>query len=77
MLKYPQLEKPGPPFSVEEPEVRRLHGARWKIDLLERHDVLASQPYFVDEGVTALTTAVYQLQHARFVKASSPAQRGP
>ncbi len=64
-LEYPQAEKAGPPFSVEESEVHRLYGAHWNIDLLERHDILASQPSFIEEGVTTLTTAVYQLQHAR------------
>lgn len=64
-LEYPQLEKAGPPFSVDKHEVHRLYDARWTIDLLERRDILASQPSFIDEGVTALTTAVYQLQHAR------------
>ena len=64
-LEYPQAEKTGPPFSVDEDEVRRLYGACWNIDLLERRDILASQPSFLEDGVTALTTAVYRLQHAR------------
>lgn len=64
-LEYPQAEKAGPPFSVDEHEVHRLYGARWNIDLLERRDILASQSGFIEDGVTALTTAVYRLQHAR------------
>lgn len=64
-LEYPQVEKDGPPFSVDEPEVRSLLGARWNVDLLERRDILASQPGFVAEGVSALSTAVYRLRHLR------------
>lgn len=61
-LEYPQAQMQGPPFSVEEPEVRRLFGAQWKVDLLERRDILAGQPSFSESGVTALHTAVYGLR---------------
>lgn len=64
-LEYPQGEKSGPPFSVDEHEVHRLYGVQWDIDLLERRDVLDSQPGFIAEGVSALSTAVYRLQHTR------------
>lgn len=60
-LEYPQHEKAGPPFSVDEAEVRERFGRDWRVDLLERRDILESQPSFVDEGVTALSTAVYRL----------------
>jgi thiopurine S-methyltransferase len=58
-LEYPQPQKVGPPFSVEETEVRRLYGPRWTIDLLERKDILAQNPDF---EVASLTTAVYRLR---------------
>lgn len=61
-LEYPQHEKDGPPFSVPEDEVRAGFGADWAIDTLERRDILAAQPSFVDEGVTRLHTAVYRMQ---------------
>jgi len=61
-LEYPQHEKAGPPFSVREDEVRTLYEPDWKIETLERRDILARQPAFVAEGVTALETVVYQLQ---------------
>lgn len=64
-LEYPQHEMEGPPFSVEEREVHRLFGERWDIDLLERRDILASQPSFSEQGVTALHTAVYRLSRGR------------
>ncbi|GAB1595768.1 thiopurine S-methyltransferase [Lysobacter claricitrinus] len=60
-LEYPQHEKAGPPFSVEENEVLALYGRDWGVDLLERRDILDSQPAFVAEGVTALSIAVYRI----------------
>ena len=64
-LEYPQREKNGPPFSVDEREVRDLYADRWDIELLERRDILAAQPGFIAEGVTALSTAVHRLQRTR------------
>jgi thiopurine S-methyltransferase len=61
-LEYPQPEKEGPPFSVPEEEVRALYGRDWGLEVLERRDILASQPGFVAEGVTALDTVAYRLQ---------------
>lgn len=63
-LEYPQEEKQGPPFSVPEPEVRALHGGDWHIDVLERRDILADQPGFVADGVTALQTVAYRLERS-------------
>ena len=60
-LEYPHHEMQGPPFSVEEREVRLLFGERWDIALLERRDILADQPTFSEQGVTALSTAIYRL----------------
>ena len=61
-LEYPQAEKQGPPFSVEEDEVRMRFAPRWSVDLLERRDILAHEPGF---GTSALSTAVYRLQRVR------------
>lgn len=60
-LEYPQQEKNGPPFSLEENEVRALFDRDWHIELLERRDILAEQPNFITEGVSALQTAAYRL----------------
>jgi thiopurine S-methyltransferase len=57
-LEYPQQEREGPPFSVDEAEVRRLFSPAWRIEVLERRDILADEPGF---GASALTTAVYRL----------------
>ena len=61
-LEYPQAEKAGPPFSVDEAEVRELFAPQWQVELLERRDILAQEPGFRAEGVSALSTAVYRLQ---------------
>ena len=61
-LEYPEHEKQGPPFSVTEPEVLELYERDWEVDVLERRDILAQQPAFIEEGVTALETVVYRLR---------------
>ncbi|MFC3549922.1 thiopurine S-methyltransferase [Lysobacter cavernae] len=61
-LEYPQHEKDGPPFSVSEDEVRDLYQRDWTVATLERRDILAQQPFFIEEGITALQTVVYRLQ---------------
>ncbi len=61
-LEYPQEQMQGPPFSVAETEVRGLFAADWEVELLERRDILAQEPRFVADGVTALATAVYRLR---------------
>jgi len=60
-LEYPPHEKQGPPFAVPEAEVRELYGRDWHVETLERRDILAQQPGFVAEGVSALETVVYRL----------------
>lgn len=62
-LEYPTHEKHGPPFSVTEAEVRERYAPHWDIDLLERRDILSTEPGFIAQGVTALDTCVYRLQH--------------
>lgn len=61
-LDYPQQQKSGPPFSVDEAEVRVLFEPAWNVAVLERRDILASQPGFVADGVAELHTAAYRLQ---------------
>ena len=62
-LEYPQAQMAGPPFSVDAPEVHALYADQWRIDVLERRDILASQRGFAEQGVTALSTVVYRLRH--------------
>jgi thiopurine S-methyltransferase len=61
-LDYPQHEMDGPPFSVDAGHVDALFGGDWNVDLLERRDILASQPGFSEAGVSSLHTSVYRLQ---------------
>ncbi len=61
-LEYPQAEKAGPPFSVEQAEMETLFAAGWQLELRERRDILAQEPRFRAEGVSALSTAVYRLR---------------
>ena len=61
-LEYPQAEKAGPPFSVDQAEVDELFRAHWQTEQLEHRDILDAEPSFRAEGVTALRTAVYRLQ---------------
>lgn len=61
-LEYPQPEKAGPPFSVDADEVAQLFTPLWRVDPLERRDILEQEERFRAEGVSALTTAVYRLQ---------------
>ncbi len=61
-LEYPQHEMDGPPFSVGPDDVRALFDGAWQVDLLERRDILASQPKFQQDGVTSLHTSVHRLE---------------
>lgn len=60
-LEYPQHEKEGPPFSVEENEVHALFGRDWRVERLERRPIPREHTGYVD-GVSRLDTAVYGLQ---------------
>src|SRR5690554_2197222 len=62
-LEYPQAEKDGPPFSVDEAEAQDLLEPDWDVVLLERRDILEDEPRFRDAGLTRLHTAVYRLRH--------------
>lgn len=61
-LEYPQAEKSGPPFSVDEAEVRTLYEPDWTVTALARADALAMHPGFIEEGVSALATVAYRLE---------------
>lgn len=60
-LEYPQAQKDGPPFSVEQAEVQALFPPQWDARLLERRGILEHEPRFRAQGVSALDTAVYRL----------------
>ncbi|MGI3130097.1 thiopurine S-methyltransferase [Halopseudomonas pachastrellae] len=57
-LDYPQEQRPGPPFSVPDAEVRALYqGCR--IDVLDEQDVLADHAVFASQGMQSLVERVY------------------
>ena len=61
-LDYPQAQMAGPPFAVGEGEVRRSLNSRWKIELLERADVLDESNWkFLQRGLTRLEECCYRL----------------
>jgi len=61
-LEYPDQSMQGPPFSVEEPEVRVLYGKNFAVTSLLRKDILDESPRFRERGLTALHEHVYQLE---------------
>ncbi len=62
-LEYPQQEMEGPPFAVEEAEVRTLFGTPGFAGprLLERRDILAD-PVHSAKPVSRLADAIYRLE---------------
>jgi thiopurine S-methyltransferase len=58
---YPQDEMPGPPFSVQTPEVQALYDSWCGIKLLATEDILDREPRFRDRGVSRMQEHVYAL----------------
>ncbi|MEW9570477.1 thiopurine S-methyltransferase [Rhodanobacter sp. Si-c] len=61
-LEYPQREMDGPPFSVDAGNVDALFSRDWDMSVLDRRDILDSEPRFREAGVTALHTSVHRLR---------------
>lgn len=62
-LDYPQSQLEGPPFSVDDAEVRSLFApARSDAQLLDRRNILDKEPKFAQQGVERLDSLVYRLQ---------------
>ncbi|MEL0168172.1 MAG: thiopurine S-methyltransferase [Pseudomonadaceae bacterium] len=57
-LDYPQEQRPGPPFSVGDDEVKRLYDG-CRIELLEEQNVLADHAVFASQGMRSLVERVY------------------
>jgi thiopurine S-methyltransferase len=64
-LEYPPAAMQGPPFTVDEAEVRQLYESRFRVRSLLRKDVLAENPRFRERGLTALHEHVYRLDPVR------------
>lgn len=61
-LEYPQHEMDGPPFCVDENEIRRLYEATYQITRVHQEDALEPTSHFRDKGVTKMTEVVYELR---------------
>jgi thiopurine S-methyltransferase len=55
----------GPPFAVEDAEVRRLFAGAYRIEILSGKDALAENPRFRERGLTRLVETVYRLMAPR------------
>lgn len=60
-MEYPQAEMQGPPFSVEEQEVRDLYQAQRPVERLMDIDVLAENPQFRQRGLSHMHEKIYRL----------------
>ncbi|QHD02515.1 thiopurine S-methyltransferase [Pseudomonas sp. S04] len=60
-LDYDQAQLPGPPFAVEDDEVRRSWGCFWRLYMLQEQDVLGESWKFLRAGVTRLVERVYRI----------------
>jgi thiopurine S-methyltransferase len=63
-LEYPAGEMQGPPFSVDEAEVRALYAPRFEVRVLAAVDRLPAEPRFRDKGVHRLEEKVYLLRRS-------------
>jgi len=62
-FEYAQEEMQGPPFSVQEPEVRALYGGSCTIELVHDADILEQESRFRERGMSALQEKVYLLTY--------------
>jgi len=61
-FEYAQQVKEGPPFSVEAEEVRELFGPAFRVEQVERLDILAESPKFAEVGIPALFETVFLIE---------------
>lgn len=60
-FEYAQHVKAGPPFSVEPDEVSHLYGDAFRVEQLERIDIIGESPKFAAAGLSALYEVAYAL----------------
>ncbi len=63
-LHYPQEQMQGPPFAVSPAEIEQLYGERFMIQPLVERSILAEEPRFQQQGLTALEENSYWLTSA-------------
>ena len=61
-FEYPQEMKGGPPFSVEAAEVSELFEPAFRVEQVERHDILADSPKFAEVGIPALFETAFLME---------------
>jgi thiopurine S-methyltransferase len=58
-LEYPQAQMSGPPFSVDEQELRALYQGLYEIRELEKDDILDQELRFKEKGLAQLVEKTY------------------
>jgi len=61
-MDYPQSEMEGPPFSVDEQEVRQLYHEGFHIQLLDSLDVLTGNTRLAERGLTRMMEQIWKLE---------------
>jgi thiopurine S-methyltransferase len=61
-FEYPQEMKGGPPFAVEASEIRALFEPAFRVEEVERLDVLAESPKFAELGIPALYETAFVME---------------
>jgi thiopurine S-methyltransferase len=61
-MDYPQDEMTGPPYAVQESEVRELFVPRFHVQLLHTFDILKDTARYDDKGVSQMLEQVYLLK---------------
>lgn len=64
-LDYNQQQMDGPPFAVNEAEVRRLFHTGIVVQCIDNRDILDKEPKFKEKGLDRLDTLVFELTGER------------
>ena len=59
---YPQEEMDGPPFSVDEAEIRALYHPHWQVEPIYTYHFPADHPRVNNRGITSMEESVYLIQ---------------
>lgn len=59
---YPQQEMKGPPFSVDEPEIRGLYRPHWQVERLYTHNFPDDHPRLQNRGISRMEESVYLIR---------------
>lgn len=61
-MDYSQHEMPGPPYSVDETEVRGLYGSKYAVTLLHSLDLLRESARYQERGLSRMLEQIYGLR---------------